>query len=91
MIETIFKKVISEHKVCKICNESIRYDNKSEICCKCLPRYLFENQIGRKVERPSYEVLINELKNSNYVQIGKKYGVSDNCIRKWIKIYEKYN
>jgi uncharacterized protein YjcR len=23
--------------------------------------------------------------------IGKKYGVSDNAVRKWIQIYEKYD
>ena len=43
----------------------------------------------RKVERPSYETLIEELKQSNYSKVGRKYGVSDNCIRKWIQFYEK--
>ena len=26
-----------------------------------------------------------------YTAIGKKYNVSDNCIRKWFKKFEKYN
>ena len=26
----------------------------------------------------------------NYTQVGKKYNVSDNCIRKWLKKYELY-
>lgn len=43
----------------------------------------------RKVERPTYEVLIAEIKNSNYSAIGRKYGVSDNAIRKWVSFYEK--
>jgi hypothetical protein len=45
----------------------------------------------RKVERPSYEQLLKDIEETNYLQTGKKYGVSDNCIRKWIKYYEKEN
>ena len=44
----------------------------------------------RKVERPSYEVLIHDIKILGYVGTGKKYSVSDNAIRKWKKFYEKY-
>ena len=44
----------------------------------------------RKVKRPAYEDLIKELNESNFCAVAKKYGVSDNAIRKWIKIYEKY-
>ena len=28
--------------------------------------------------------------NWNYCAMGRKYGVSDNTIRKWEKIYKKY-
>jgi transposase-like protein len=31
--------------------------------------------------------LLEEVKRSNYCAVGKKYGVSDNAIRKWIKFY----
>ena len=44
--------------------------------------------LSRKVERPSYEQLIDDIKNSNYSAVGRKYGVSDNAIRKWIKKYK---
>ncbi len=44
----------------------------------------------RKVERPPYNILIEEIKNSNYCAVGRKYGVSDTTIRKWVKIYEKH-
>jgi hypothetical protein len=43
----------------------------------------------RKVERPPYEILKKEVENFGYLPTGKKYGVSDNAIRKWIKTYEK--
>jgi len=42
----------------------------------------------RKVERPSYEQLMNEIKQLGYSGTGRKYGVSDNAIRKWILKYE---
>ena len=45
----------------------------------------------RKVEnRPLKEFLIKEVKEFGYCKIGRKYGVSDNTIRKWIKFYQKY-
>jgi len=44
---------------------------------------------SRKVCRPSLEDLKQDLSNSTYVAVGKKYGVSDNAIRKWIKAYNK--
>jgi very-short-patch-repair endonuclease len=40
--------------------------------------------------KPSYETLIKEIKETNYIQVGKKYNVSDRAIRKWIKTYEKH-
>lgn len=45
----------------------------------------------RKIERPPYEKLVKEIKNTSYLAVGRKYGVSDNAIRKWVKIYEKYD
>lgn len=41
----------------------------------------------KRSRRPSYEELIKAVNETNYVQAGKKYGVSDNAIRKWIKKY----
>lgn len=46
--------------------------------------------IQRKVKRPPYEQLQNEIKELGFTGTGKKYGVSDNAIRKWIKFYEKH-
>jgi 5-methylcytosine-specific restriction endonuclease McrA len=41
----------------------------------------------RKVVRPSKETIETELKTNTMVSLGKKYGVSDNAIRKWCKTY----
>jgi hypothetical protein len=44
----------------------------------------------RKSVRPPYEQLLLEVNEMGYVATGKKYGVSDNTIRKWIRMYKKY-
>jgi iron-sulfur cluster repair protein YtfE (RIC family) len=44
----------------------------------------------RKTERPPYNVLKNDINELGFLGTGRKYGVSDNSIRKWIKFYEKY-
>ena len=42
----------------------------------------------RKVDRPDYQTLCSDIKNIGFVGTGKKYGVSDNAVRKWKKHYE---
>lgn len=44
----------------------------------------------RKVERPTYDVLIKQITECGYVAVGRIYGVSDNAVRKWVRMYEKY-
>jgi transposase-like protein len=40
------------------------------------------------VTRPSYDVLIRETQELGFSAVGRKYGVSDNAVRKWIRWYE---
>ena len=43
----------------------------------------------RKVERPCKEQLISDFKElKGFSQIGRKYEVSDNAVRKWFKYYD---
>ena len=44
---------------------------------------------ARTVERPPYEQLVREIAETSYVAVGRKYGVSDNAIRKWVRAYER--
>jgi hypothetical protein len=44
---------------------------------------------GRKTVRPPYEQLVAEIAATSYVAVGRKYGVTDNAIRKWLRQYEK--
>jgi Zn ribbon nucleic-acid-binding protein len=42
----------------------------------------------RKVDRPSYKQLLADLESMSFVAVGRKYGVSDNAVRKWIRWYK---
>ena len=45
---------------------------------------------NRKVkDRPPLDQLLKEIEETSYLAVGRKYGVSDNAIRKWIKQYQK--
>ncbi len=64
---------------CLSCGIELKTNCKTGICLSC-------NSISqRKVSRPPKEQLIREIEKSSYLAVGKKYGVSDNSIRKWIK------
>lgn len=43
----------------------------------------------RKVERPPYEQLLGEVEALGYSAVGRRYGVSDNAVRKWLRFYER--
>jgi len=32
---------------------------------------------------------LEEIEATNYVAVGRKYGVSDNAVRKWVLFYER--
>jgi transposase len=79
----------------KICpcgkeNPSPKHIYCSISCRVRSPKYKEPRPDRRKVERPSYEELCNDLETMSVLAVGRKYGVSDNSIRKWIKYYEKF-
>lgn len=63
----------------KYCSRSCYEKNaKGKICLK-----------NRKVERPPFDILKKELEETNFSAVGRKYGVSDNAVRKWVKWYSE--
>lgn len=42
----------------------------------------------RKVARPPYDQLLQQIEETGYSAVGRKYGVSDNAVRKWVRFYE---
>ena len=43
---------------------------------------------NRKVARPSFDKLRQDVDKLGFNGTGRKYGVSDNAVRKWLRIYE---
>jgi hypothetical protein len=55
---------------------------ESKFCSKC-------NGINqRKSDRPDLETLLKDVEELGYVGAGKKYKITDNGLRKWIKSYQ---
>jgi hypothetical protein len=83
------------------CGKNVKQENKpiakpvKQLCSVCNVKEIWKtskkckecNSLEKRkvVDRPSKDDLLEQLKTSNYVQLGKKYNVSDNTIRKWLK------
>ena len=59
----------------------IKIQAQSIRCQECHSKTL------RKVERPSARILAQEIIDSNFTKVAKKYNVTDNAIRKWCVAY----
>jgi very-short-patch-repair endonuclease len=75
-----YKFVPERKNICNNCGEKIYGD---KLCVKC------NGLKNRKVKRPSYYELLEDISKMSYSDVGKKYGVTHGAIKKWIKNYEK--
>lgn len=66
-------------KLCAICNKPI--SPKASLCMEC------NRKQTQKSERPTRIQLKIMIRNMPFTTIGKKFGVSDNSIRKWCNAY----
>lgn len=64
---------------CLKCNKPVKTESKTGLCIFCV------KQASRKIDRPPIEHLQKEINEIGYSATGRKYGVSDNAIRKWLK------
>jgi len=78
-----------EFKKEKLVKTSLKENERIENCGLTLGE-INRALVQRKTIRPPYELLIQEIKELGYSAVGRKYRVSDNSIRKWIKTYEKH-
>jgi hypothetical protein len=77
--ESGYRKIQSTG-VCPECNTPVYGTKYCSVKCS--------SECNRKIKnRPTKEVLCKELKETNFLVTGKKYGVSDNAIRKWVRSY----
>ncbi len=69
-------------KACIGCNTEF-ISKYSLYCGEC--RWERNSRYRKVKDRPSVEVLTEEINKNGFVATGRKYGVSDNSIRKWLK------
>jgi hypothetical protein len=60
----------------------------SRYCGRRWDRHAVPRPGARRVERPPYEALLEEIAATNWSAVGRRYGVSDNAVRKWVRAYE---
>lgn len=78
------EKLENRKKICPICGKEFMAKNAEVKYCsvECY-------KLDTKGNRPSLPQLINDFKElKSFVQVGNKYGVSDNAVRKWCKLYQ---
>lgn len=81
-------------RICALCSATFRPNRSSQRYCSAVcgtrhPRKGTPNPALRRVERPPYEQLLREIAATSYLAIGRRYGVSDNAVRKWVRQYER--
>ena len=72
---------------CKICGKKFLVKSKKQKFCS---QECFKIS-SRKIERPTYKNFLQEFEElkHNYCAMARKYGVTDNTIRKWERAYKK--
>ncbi len=83
-----------EDRACPHCGVPFRPKSERQRYCsrRCGSRYDRNGVIrpgARRVERPPYEQLLAEIEATSWSAVGRKYGVSDNAVRKWVRAYER--
>jgi len=78
--------ILEKTNKCQDCEALIAHTSKRCITCEHKNRF---TKAILESKRPSLKQLTKDLKKlGSYVQVGIKYNVSDNCIRKWIRKYQ---
>lgn len=73
--------IINKPQICQYCGKEFYSTSIQKFCSQ-------ECAHGSTSKRPEFLQLIEDFKKlKSFVQVGKKYGVSDNAVRKWCKLY----
>jgi hypothetical protein len=80
-------------RTCKRCNREFMPNLNSQRYCSRECGQRVSRRHGpqpdkRKVVRPPYGRLLREIAELGYRAVGRRYGVSDNAVRKWVRQYE---
>lgn len=96
-LDTHCGRNLPRERTCPACRQSfvplhVRHRYCSQSCWGAVAATLYRGLAHpemRKVERPSYAQLMADVRSMSFLAIGRKYGVSDNAVRKWIRWYER--
>ena len=95
-LDTHCGRKLPRERTCPSCHElfapkHIRHRYCSPTCWGVEARERYTGTVHpetRKVERPSHEQLLADVAEMSMVAVGRKYGVSDNAVRKWLRWYD---
>jgi hypothetical protein len=76
-------------RACERCGESFAPKHAKQRFCSRACGVRHNARALRRVARPPYEQLTTEIAATSYSAVGRKYGVSDKAIRKWVRAYER--
>ena len=80
----LIKKTIVAKRICPQCKKEFTPPSNKRKFCSVSCTKLFQ----RKVKRPTRKILDKEIREiDNWCALGRKYGVTDNAVRKWAKSY----
>ena len=75
-------------RICAHCDGEFQGPSRQRYCSQICAG-LAEAHKFRTAARPPCRQLVQEIDQLGYRAVGRKYGVSDNAIRKWIRNYER--
>lgn len=88
------RRLVRVDQECARCGEPFRPKYKDQRYCsrECGTRWDrsgVARPSARRVDRPPYGQLVREVRVIGYSATGRRYGVTDNAIRKWLRQYER--
>jgi hypothetical protein len=92
-LDTHCGRNLSNVRPCLVCGTMFKASNRQQRHCSQRCGGLSEasrraQTALRRVERPPYEQLLAEIAADGWSATGRRYGVSDNAVRKWVRQYE---
>jgi hypothetical protein len=93
-LDTHCGRNMAAYRLCETCGITFKAGHRVQRYCspRCASRGpgMAEGHVKlRRVERPPYERLVREVEALGWSAVGRRYGVSDNAIRKWVRAYER--
>ena len=88
------RRLTRSEQECVRCGKSFRPKYSSQRYCsrECGTRWDrsgIPRPGARRVDRPPYAQLLREVRAIGFSATGRRSGVSDNAVRKWIRAYER--